>query len=84
MYFRKHAWLFVFYIFRNDIEDLEKLSSTDVQCWWKERKYTSKEKYKSEPIHLYPCLNVEIEKKRKFAPMNSELILKEIQSVLPN
>ncbi|KAK0177157.1 hypothetical protein PV328_001236 [Microctonus aethiopoides] len=51
----KHIAAIFFYLNRNDIRQLELMSSTDVKCLWKQQKGPSTEKFKPLPWGTFCC-----------------------------
>ncbi|KAK0158065.1 hypothetical protein PV327_011174, partial [Microctonus hyperodae] len=51
----KHIAAILFYLNRNDIRQLETISSTDIKCLWKQQKGPSTEKFKPLPWKTFCC-----------------------------
>lgn len=54
--------LFIFILFREDIETLEEISPTDIKCVWSTQKVVTKERYKPVPIDEMPCFTDKVKR----------------------
>ncbi|XP_045460370.1 uncharacterized protein LOC123670845 [Harmonia axyridis] len=53
--------LFFLFCFRENLEDLEIISQTEMKCVWSAQKHLTNEKYKAVPIKDMPCFQNKIE-----------------------
>jgi hypothetical protein len=49
---------FVFVYFRSILNDVEKFSSTDVECYWKNNKTEAISVLEPKPVRSYECVKV--------------------------
>jgi hypothetical protein len=49
---------FVFVHFRSILNDVEKLSSTDVECYWNKNKTEAMSVFEPKPVRSYECVKV--------------------------
>jgi hypothetical protein len=49
---------FVFVYFSSILNDIEKLSSTDVECYWKKNKTEAISVFEPKPVRSYECVKV--------------------------
>lgn len=50
------------YFFRDDLQNLEEISATDLKCVWSQQKNVTKQKYQAVPLTDMPCLSSKINK----------------------